>query len=297
MSPSVGEDLVHGLLFRFILDMSSVTVVEPKLQDASALGTQRGPADTEDARDESEGRIHRELLRSMSVSLCMFKQDEATSYIVIDDSGKEVLEEAFDAFMRLQLVRKQACLLNNAMVMMRNVKGDLSSMFDWKDISSDKLIKLIIEDKLDRRKSQRPTGLNGFPGNKEVPTGGLLVFRYTLIDSERLDLFVRILRHRHMPVMKAHMDRVLHEIKSRRKDDHRYYFAHLYPHLAKVERLSTEIKVRYRGRRQFEFIADMVFNVPIETWFGARDSLYHRLREILGCELNNSSLSLGSTLP
>ncbi|MEQ2176355.1 hypothetical protein GOODEAATRI_027110, partial [Goodea atripinnis] len=347
--------------------------------------TQQGPADTEDTRDESEGRIHRELLKAMSVSLRMFKQDEATSNnIATDDSGKEVLEEAFNAFIRLQLVRKQACLLNNAMVIMRNVKGDLSSMFDWIYISSD----TFILDKVDKKKvkDQQGTlftpinaaskhanmlpetitdvqlqtlessigllmdtagkgegkftsilreltctkwtnqslvlrsydleiprngqflerlksfalGLNGFPGNKEVPTGGLLVFRYTLVNSEHLDLFVRTLRHRHMPVTKARMDRVLHEIKSRRrmqsiirllnkgacqcgeriqkdaaenvrahsaaskicylfcasKDDHRYYYAHLYPHLAKVERLSTEIKVRYRGRIQFEFIVD-----------------------------------------
>ncbi|MEQ2169234.1 hypothetical protein GOODEAATRI_023041 [Goodea atripinnis] len=100
ISPSMREDFVHGLLFCFILDKSSMTVVEPEFQDTSAVRTKRGPADIENERDESEGQIHRELLRTMSVSLRVFKQDEATwNNIMISDSGEKMLEDA----------SKQAC--------------------------------------------------------------------------------------------------------------------------------------------------------------------------------------------
>lgn len=177
----------------------------------------------------------------------------------------------------------------------------------------------------------------------EVKSRGLLV----LIDIEKSDMFVKLLIHKHIPITKTRIDKVLCDIKRKRwmrdltsllnsgqcyckrrrmeagrgacsgdcqttyscfynssqlypfiqsKNDHRYYFAHLYPHLGKLERLSKEMKVKYRGHRQFESIADMVFNILFRHQFSDNESLYKGLAEAVDEEMSNSSLFLGHNL-
>lgn len=76
------------------------------------------------------------------------------------------------------------------------------------------------------------------------------------------------------------------------KQEHRYYFAHLYPHLSKLERLSKEMKVKYRGRRQFESIADMVFSILIRRKFRNSGQLYEGLSDVIDSGMGILNLSL-----
>ncbi|KAK2832721.1 hypothetical protein Q5P01_016610 [Channa striata] len=282
---------------------------------------------------------------------------------------EELQVEAYNAFMRLQLVRQKAVSLNNAMIAMRDSKGELSAAFEWLDICTDTLNSA----KIDRKKVKDLQGSMYTPASQtvrqvmvlpesisdlslkvidnaigrvtdtesrgkgkalfawlvskltqgkvmqrsKIAVGELLVFKYSLekmIDREIPDLFVGSMIHRYMPVTRPRIAKVLSEIKSKRrtrtlasllsgarchcprlregphepngecrgdcqtayacfynasdrhpflvsKDDYSHYFAHLYPHLGKLERLSKEMKTKYRGRRQFESIADMVFNI------------------------------------
>lgn len=425
MSPPIREDFAHGRLFCFVLDMSK----EDSCENAqSRLGTLNA-SDT----DEYGSGTQLLSLMNMNVDMDVFRRedDEDSDNAAVD----ETLEEAFNAFMRLQLVRKRASSLNNAMITMRDNKGELSCMFDWVDIRSDTLN----SNKVDKKKVKELQGsmytpacqsgrqvvvlpepitdlslkvldnsigritdsasegegkalflslvskltstqwlkhkviqmgynvnmtedmrfverlkaftsdLSGSPGSSEVNTRGLLVFRYSLeklIDRENPDLFVKSLIHRHMPITKTRIDKVLCDIKSKRrtralasllnngqcyckrrrtedrrgacsgecqtayscfynssehhpfivsKDDHSYYIAHLYPHLGKLERLSKEMKVKYRGRRQFESIVDMVFNILVRHQFN-ENSLYEGLGDVIDDKMSNSSLSLGHSL-
>lgn len=438
MSPPIREDFAQGRLFCFILDMSKEEE-EACETNTSSLGVQ-SKVSTLAASDDTDGDVSSTQLLSlmnMSVNMDVFRGDYDTSpRRPTDCEMPEPLEEAFNAFMRLQLVRKKASSLNNAMIVMRDSKGELGSIFDWVDIRSDTLnatkvdkktvkelqgsmytpacqsgrqvivlpesimdltlnvletsigritdstgegeaknLFLSIMSKLtvmqwlkqkvirtgynatipeDMRFVERlkrfTKDLNGSSGGMEVDIRGLLVFRYSvekLIDRETPDLFLNYLIHRHMPVTKSRIDRVLCGVKSKRrtaaiasllntgqchcktrrtkdrtgacggecqtayscfynasehhpfivsKDDHSYYFAHLYPHLGKLERLSKEMKVKYRGRRQFESIADMVFNILVRHQFSDKESLYQGLTDVIDDNMRNSSLSLGHDL-
>lgn len=152
---------------------------------------------------------------------------------------------------------------------------------------------------------------------------------------------MKSLIHRHMPITRSRIDKVLCNIKSKRRtqqlasilnsgqcyckrklagnrgevcsgdcqtayscfynssethpflvteDDQSYYFADLYPHLGKLERLSKEMKEKYRGYKPFESIADMVFNILVRYRF-SDDSLYQGLGDVIH-DMKNSSLSL-----
>ncbi|KAK7878267.1 hypothetical protein WMY93_031086 [Mugilogobius chulae] len=351
-------------------------------------------------------------------------------------NGKEMLqEEAYRAFMRLQLVRKKLISLNNAMVAMRDRENLLTPMFDWVDIRSDTLN----SDKVDRKKVREMQGALFTPANSgarqtastpetivnlnlsdldmslgkfidckkskeegrllfnsliknlsgahwrkhkavrsrydmsveddeefirkvinftddlhsshepQIQTGGLLVFKYSLdklIHTEAPDMFVKTLIHRHVPVAQCRIDNVLRDIRKKRRtrglrilfrnsscgccrnmpeadssrcrgtcqtayvcfynfsdkhpfyasrDEQSYYFAQLYPHLGKLERLSKEMKLRYKEHRQFESIANMVFDILIRRQF-SRGSLYEGLSESVEEKPSNSSLSLGGSL-
>ena len=429
MSPPVREDFAHGRLFCFVLDMSKDQSCPPSHDAQSQLSS-----------DEYMSGTQLLGLMDVDVNMDVFMEDDSaeaydcTSSQTTSPEATEVLEEAFNSFMRLQLVRKKAVSLNNAMVAMRDDKGELSSMFDWVDIITDTLN----PDKVDRKKVKELQGslftpyqsarqavipesirdlslkvldssigkatdsasqkegkalflslmskltstqwpnhsviqvgynmtigedvrfvrrLKTFtddlsrPGSREVDVRGLLVFRYsleTLTDGETPDLFVKSMIHRHMPITKARIEKVLCDIRSKRrtaapaallrngrcyckkrrdtedseacggacqiayacfynfsiqhpflvsKDEHNYYLAHLYPNLSTLERLSREMKVKYQGRRQFESIADMVFNIMVSHKFSEQDSLYEGLGDALGNTLSISSLSLANGLP
>lgn len=445
MSPPIREDFAQGRLFCFVLDMSNEEPCETNMP-SSSLDVQ-SPLSTLAASGDTDGDVSSTQLLSlmnMSVNMDVFRGDDARSdtrdetspHQATDTDMTEAFEEAFNAFMRLQLVRKRASSINNAMIVMRDSKRELGSMFDWVDIRSDTLNAT----KVDRKKVKELQGsmytpacqsgrqvfflpesimdlnlnvletsigritdstskgesknlflaimskltsvqwlkqkvvetgynstipedmrfverlkrftidLNRSSGSMEVDIRGLLVFRYSvekLIDRENPDLFVNSLIHRHMAVTKSRIARVLCDVKSRRrtkaiasllkngqchcktrltqdrigacsgecqtayscfynasdhhpfivsKDDHSYYFAHLYPHLGKLERLSKEMKVRYRGRRQFESIADMVFNILVKHQFSEKESLYQGLTDVIDDRMRISSLSLGHDL-
>lgn len=168
-----------------------------------------------------------------------------------------------------------------------------------------------------------------------------------VIDSENTDL--KSLIYRHVPVTKTRINKVLCEIKSKRRtqalvsllnngrchcrprnrgaeaqpcqgecqtayscfynssdyhplaassEEHSYYFARLYPHLEKLERLSKEMKVKYRCRRQFESIADMVFTILGRHQFSSEtDTLYKGLGFMIDEKMSNTSLCLSDKLP
>ena len=426
MSPPIREDFSHGRLFCFVLDMSNEDPCET---------AQSGPG----ALDVAECTSSSQLIPFADVSIDMdvFRQEhdghepEEESYPgAASAEVTEVLDEAFNAFMRLQLVRNRASSLNNAMIVMRDRKEELSSMFNWVDIRSDTLnsnnvdkkkvkelqgslytpahsgrqvvlpepIKALnlkaLENAIGRITDSSSDGegkalflsimakltstqwtshrvvqtsynadmpqdmkfvekLKGFTTDisgcssrsGEVDIRGLLVFRYSLvnlIDRDTPDLFVKSLIHRHVPVTNTRIDTVLCDIRSKRrtralatlltsgqclcrrnghrgacsgkcqtayscfynssechpftvsKDDHSYYFARLYPHLGKLERLSKEMKVKYGGLMQFNSIADLVFNILIRHKFN--NSLYDSLSDVMGVQIFNSSLSLGHSL-
>lgn len=73
----------------------------------------------------------------------MFKQNELAD----SDNDVELYKQAFNAFIRLQLVRKKLSSLNNAMVMMRDEKAELSAIFLWVDIISDTLNSIKLDKK------------------------------------------------------------------------------------------------------------------------------------------------------
>ncbi|KAK7915611.1 hypothetical protein WMY93_011372 [Mugilogobius chulae] len=368
------------------------------------------------------------LLHPQSIDMDVFSQH--TSYenegdFSVADSD-ETLEEAFNAFMRLQLVRKKATSLNYAMIVMRDKNNELKSAFDWVDIRCDRINAAKV-DKKQLKDMQGTMYMNGAQSarngfvlpdsilnitlkaledcigtitdttshghgkalfftimskltnrawtkhkvmkkynvalradvkfvNKlkefthdlcscsdmgEVNSRGLLVFRYsldTLIDTDKPDTFIRTLLHRHIPVPRTQIHKVLSRIKEkvrtqdlalvlntgqchcRRKrplepcegecqtayscfynaselhpfavsaNEYSCYFARLYPHLAKLERLSKEMKMRYRGPRQFGSIVEMVFNVLVRS---CNAPLYSNINNVIDEAMSNSSLSLG----
>lgn len=433
MSPPIREDFSHGRLFCFVLDMSKEDSCTPA--QSSGLGSP-GEQDTD---EYVSGSQLLDCLANVDVDLGVFRRVGHEESDEDDDNDNananaKVLEEASNAFMRLQLVRKRASSLNNAMIAMRDNKKELGSIFDWVDVRTDTLR----SDKVDKKKVKELQGslytpacqsgrqavhlpksimdlnlkvldnsigtltdspskgegetlftsivsklmdkqwlkhkvvrsrynprvaddvkfmkrLEGFTRaldesarNDEVSVRGLLVFRYSLekvIDCERPDVFARSLIHRHVPVTKTRIDKVLCEIRSKRRtralasllnnglchckprrvrpcqgecqtayscfynssdrhpfvasgDEHSYYLTRLYPHLGKLERLSKEMKSKFRGCRQFESIADMVFNILVRHRFnGENNSLYEGLSYVIDEKMSNSSLCLSHGLP
>ncbi|KAI4797391.1 hypothetical protein KUCAC02_025120 [Chaenocephalus aceratus] len=151
MSPPIREDFAHGRLFCFILDVSKDTSCETNNESSGA------PGDTEDYLSGSQMRS---FMDEASVNMSVFRREGRedrgpSTASPWDKAGvEETLDEAFDAFMRLQLVRKKAVSLNNAMIYMRDSQGELSSKFDWVDIHSDTLN----ADKLDRKQVKELQG-------------------------------------------------------------------------------------------------------------------------------------------
>lgn len=433
MSPPIREDFSHGRLFCFVLDMSKEDSCKPSAAQSSGLRS----TGERDADEYLSGSQLLDRLATVDVDLGVFRRvghEESDDEDEDDAEDAKVLEEAFNAFMRLQLVRKRASSLNNAMIAMRDSKKELGSIFDWVDVRTDTLR----SDKVDKKKVKELQGslytptcqsgrqavqlpkpvtdlnlkvldnsigtltdtpsegegetlfasvvskltgkqwlkhkvvrtryntevaddvkfvkrLEGFTRaldessrNDEVSARGLLVFRYSLekvIDGERPDVFARSLIHRHVPVTKTRIDKVLCEIRSKRRTralasllnnglchckprrgqpcrgecqtayscfynssdrhpfaasgaEHSCYLARLYPHLGKLERLSKEMKAKFRGCRQFESIADMVFNILVRHRFnGENNSLYEGLSDVIDEKMSNSSLCLSHGLP
>lgn len=427
LSPAIREDFAHGRLYCFVLDMDTENICQSATDSASS---QRPPEYYEDNDNLFDYQLSG---LTESIDLGVFRHPEDFES---QSDHAEVIDEAFNAFMRLQLVRRKACSLNNAMLMMRDSKDELKSIFDWLDIHNDslnanKLDKKTVKDlqgsmytpachsgrqavvlpdtitelnlnSLDRSigkitdtsskgkdkdlfrsimskltasqwldqnvmkrayKANVPKDidfvkkltsftrqLGQSTGHDGIDIDGLLVFNYSLdklIDREIPDLFVRSLIHRHVSVSKTHVDSVLRDIKSRRrtrkvtsmllrgncychsqntahsgpcngncqtahscfynlsevhpfilsKNDHSHYFAHLYPHLARLERLSKEMKQVYRSCIQFESIANMVFMILVCQRSSEQDSIYRGLSEVINDYMHVSRMSLGYHFP
>ncbi|KAK2812863.1 hypothetical protein Q5P01_000940 [Channa striata] len=282
MSPPVREDFAHGRLFCFVLD----TDKEAEFSDDT--GASDSTADAEGStRDNNEdeyvsrSQLSR-LINAEDVNMGVFGT-------VPDEDGagdgsadgmrrdEELQVEAYNAFMRLQLVRQKAVSLNNAMIAMRDSKGELSAAFEWLDICTDTLNSA----KIDRKKVKDLQGSMYTPASQtgrqvmvlpesisdlslkvidnaigrvtdtesrgkgkalfawlvskltegkwqkhkvmqrsKIAVGELLVFKYSLeklIDREIPDLFVGSMIHRHMPVTRPRIAKVLSEIKSKRR--------------------------------------------------------------------------------
>ncbi|KAK2812509.1 hypothetical protein Q5P01_000009 [Channa striata] len=288
---------------------------------------------------------------------------------------EELQVEAYNAFMRLQLVRQKAVSLNNAMIAMRDSKGELSAAFEWLDICTDTLNSA----KIDRKKVKDLQGSMYTPASQTGRQVMVLPESISDLSLKVIDnaigrvtdtesrgkgkaLFAWLVskltegkwqKHKVMQRYNANIAsiaKVLSEIKSKRrtrtlasllsgarchcprlregprepngecrgdcqtayacfynasdrhpflvsKDDYSHYFAHLYPHLGKLERLSKEMKTKYRGRRQFESIADMVFNILAKHRASDGDSLYAGLSDLMDGRTLSSYLSLGRALP
>lgn len=425
MSPPIREDFAHGRLFCFVLDMAADETCDTTVHSTSVLGM----------GDDTNGDVYGEQLvgfMDMALDMDVFRGDGVEQHSAHDESEalssavQDVLNEAFNAFMRIQLVRKRASSLNNAMIVMRDIKGELSSMFEWVDIQRDtfnsskvdrKKVKELqgsmytpnyisgkqgfavpqcigdltlttLQDSLGRITDSAGKGqgktlfkslmskltgmqwlqqtviqraynanipddvrfldklklftadLDGSTSSTNVDTRGLLVFRYSLdklCNPEHPDAFVRSMIHRHVSVANTYMESVLQDIRSRRRtrdiadllykglcycqhrdtqalpctgkcqmayacfynlsdrhpflvsnEDYSCYFAHLYPNLGKLERLSKEMKSMYNARGQFESIAEMVFTVLRRDRF-REGSLYKGLGNVLR---NGQSCSL-----
>nr|BBA49170.1 hypothetical protein ORF56-like [Oryzias latipes] len=460
MSAPVREDFAHGRLFCFVLDMNGGD--SPGISSFVAAGRESGKRRGREDGDPAECVYGGGLLRFVEADASVFRSPGAsgdehsdTSVDSEPDEGDdgdeephdwtaidyELGEEAYNAFMRLQLVRQKAVSLNNAMIVMRDPKGELNPAFEWLDIRSDTLN----PDKIDRKKVKELQGSMYVPacqGGKQttalpeaitgltlkslaeaigritdtesrdqgkelferlvsrlaednwrrhkvvqrysssipndarfleevraftralaggtapqVCVGRLLVFRYSierLIDRDKPDAFLNSMLHRHMPVTKPRISRALREIRANRRTrhlarlltggrchcpcprpgpavdqdrrgrrcredcqtayacfynvceqhpfsvsrcDYNHYFAHLYPHLGKLERLSKDMKTKYGGHRHFESIANMVFDILAKRRSSHADALYAGLRDLMGEGMLNSRLSLGRALP
>lgn len=64
---------------------------------------------------------------------------DANGGSIVSSIDNAAIEEAYNAFMRLQLVWHKASSLNKAIVVMRDGKGELQSLFEWVDIRTDTL--------------------------------------------------------------------------------------------------------------------------------------------------------------
>ena len=132
MSPPIREDFAHGRLFCFVLDMGKGSLCAKQSTQSSP-----GRAATDD--DMADHVSSTQLIGLMdTIDMDVFNRDEPEDD-TCSQAAEELLEEAFNAFMRLQLVRKKASSLNNAMLSMRDEKGELGSMFEWVDICGDTL--------------------------------------------------------------------------------------------------------------------------------------------------------------
>lgn len=310
MSPPIREDFAHGRLFCFVLDMSSEDQCDVPIPGVQST---TGTLSTSAGADEYVSGAQLLSVMDVNVNMDVFRRDDSEDDDDDDDMlhqptlamVNETLEEAFNAFMRLQLVRNKVSSLNNAMIAMRDRNGELSDMFNWVDIRSDTLNST----KVDRKKVKElqgslytpacqsgrqvvvlpepimdlnlkgldrsiggitdsvsegegktlflsimskltglqwlkhkvvQTGYNAHmpedvkfieklktftsdlscsPGDK-VRNDGLLVFRYSLeklVDRDKPDLFVKSLIHKHMPITKGRIDKVLCDIKSQRR--------------------------------------------------------------------------------
>lgn len=142
MSPPIREDNAHGRLFCFVLNMDGVNdTVNADTTHAQPDSSQLGSTIDNYLQD----------LLDTDIDVAFFQGNDALDRGENDDDDDEVQTQAFNAFMRLQLVRKKVSSLNNAMVVMRDEKGELSAVFDWLDIvtdtwNSNKLDKKIVKD-------------------------------------------------------------------------------------------------------------------------------------------------------
>ncbi|KAK2856672.1 hypothetical protein Q5P01_005407 [Channa striata] len=362
MSPPVREDFAHGRLFCFVLD----TDKEEFSDDTGASNL------TADA--EGRSQLSR-LINAEDVNMGVFRT-------VPDEDGagdgsadgmrrdEELQVEAYNAFMRLQLLdRKKVKDLQGSMytptsqtgrqvmvlpesisdLSLKVIDNAIARVTDTESRGKGKALFAWLVSKLTEGKWQKHKVMQ----RSKIAVGELLVFKYSLeklIDREIPDLFVGSMIHRHMPVTRPRIAKVLSEIKSKRrtrtlasllsgarchcprlrkdprepngecrgdcqtayacfynasdrhpflvsKDDYSHYFAHLYPHLGKLERLSKEMKTKYRGSRQFESIADMVFNILAKNRASDGDLLYAGLSDLMDGRTLSSYLSLGRALP
>lgn len=140
MSTPIREDHAHGRLFCFVLDMDG--------------GDSTPNADTTNAQADSSqpgSTIDNYLQDLLDTDVGVFQGYNTFDHSDHAADDEEVQKQAFNAFMRLQLVRKKVSSLNNAMVVMKDEKNELSAVFDWIDIvadswNSNKLDKKIVKD-------------------------------------------------------------------------------------------------------------------------------------------------------
>ncbi|KAK2847555.1 hypothetical protein Q5P01_010554 [Channa striata] len=175
MSPPVREDFAHGHLFCFVLD------TDKEAEFSDDMGASDSTADTERSmRDDNED----ECVSRSQLSRLINVEDVNMGVFgtVPDEDGagdgsahgmrqnEELQVEEYNAFMRLQLVRQKAVSLNNAMIAMRDSKGELSAAFEWLDICTDTLNSA----KLDRKKVKDLQGSMYTPasqiGRQAVPS-------------------------------------------------------------------------------------------------------------------------------
>ncbi|KAK2832693.1 hypothetical protein Q5P01_016582 [Channa striata] len=169
MSPPVREDFAHGHCFCFVLD----TDKEAEFSDDT--GASDSTADIErSTRDNNEdeyvlrSQLSR-LINAEDVNMGVFgtvpDEDSVGDGSAHGMRGDEELQvEAYNTFMRLQLVRQKAVSLNNAIIVMRDSKGELSAAFEWLDICTDTLNSA----KIDRKKVKDLQGSMYTPASQTV---------------------------------------------------------------------------------------------------------------------------------
>lgn len=160
MSPSIREDFAHGRMFCFVLNMSK--------EDGCETTTLSWPKEDEESLGDQLWN-----LTDVNVDMDVFRHDDDeeeeeddghSDGVSVSSMTKRALEEAYEAFMRLQLVRMRVSSLTNAMIPMKVHKEELRDVFDWVDIRNDSLH----YDKLDKKKVRN---LQGSMFNAAFPTG------------------------------------------------------------------------------------------------------------------------------
>lgn len=128
MSPPVREDFAHGRLFCFVLDMDDSSP-GPSPSGSESTGEDLPRDCPENDGDEYISGSQVLGLVSAEVNMSVFGSDRPG---LDEDNGtperpsfnasaaEELTEEAYNAFMRLQLVRQKAVSLNIAMITMRD---------------------------------------------------------------------------------------------------------------------------------------------------------------------------------
>lgn len=121
LSTPIREDFAEALLFCFILDLSESSDKPNNANDSNGL--EEANLGDSQALNDSQGSVDFEPL-------------QCNGEII----GNLIVEELFQAFLRLGLVKHKVSSLNYAMINMRDTKGEMRAMFDCLDYMSDTLV-------------------------------------------------------------------------------------------------------------------------------------------------------------